>query len=309
MNDKKIQLSIITVTWNSSSYIGAQIQSVMRACKNISYEQIVVDNASSDDTPNRLKSFVSVQYIQNLENKGFGYANNQAAKIAQGEYLLFLNPDMQLEEESLSTLYNWVKKYPRVGIAGIKLVDENGKFNIAAQPRRFPKLWEQLALIFKIPHIFPRLFRSYFYNDFDPDKEREVDAVQGACMLVKKEVIDQLGFAFDPRYYIWYEDVDLCREVQRLGFQVVYTPVISAVDFVGQSFKKQKTLWKQIQFTRSMLIYFQKWEPWYKWMWIALFRPIGIVLAFVKDTIFFVTGLNLQSLSRLEKKKKQGKNF
>jgi GT2 family glycosyltransferase len=309
MNDAKVQLSIITVTWNSSAHIAVQIESVAAACKNISYEQVVVDNASQDDSSSKIKSFGTVRLIQNIENKGFGYANNQGVAIAQGEFLLFLNPDMRLEAGSLDILYKWMQSRSQVGIASVQLTDEHGKFNIAAKPRRFPKLWEQLALIFKLPHLFPGLFRSYFYNDFNPDIEQEVDSVQGAFLLLRREIVEKLGHAFDPRYYFWYEDVDLCREAKRLGFTVMYTPVISAVDYVGQSVRKQETLWKQRQFLLSMLTYFQKWEPWYKWVWIALFRPVGITLVWFKEKIFRLTGFNLQHLSRFEKKKKQGKNF
>jgi len=95
--------------------------------------------------------------------------------------------------------------------------------------------------------------------------------------------VEKLGWGFDPRYFIWYEDVDTCREVKKLGYKVMYTPIISCVDYVGQSFKKRTTLWKQKEFTRSMLTYFKKWEPAYKWVWIALVRPVGIGMAWVND--------------------------
>jgi len=101
--------------------------------------------------------------------------------------------------------------------------------------------------------------------------------------LIKKEILDTLGWAFDPRYFIWFEDVDTCREVQKLGYTVMYTPIIECVDYVGQTFKRLRALQKQKWFTASMVKYFRKWEPWYKWVPIALLRPVGIALAWVHD--------------------------
>lgn len=120
---------------------------------------------------------------------------------------------------------------------------------------------------------------------FDANTEQDVDSVRGSFMMIRRDVVSKLGFAFDPRYYIWFEDVDICREAKRLGYRVVHTPVISCVDYIGQSFKKRDSVWKQKNFTRSMLTYFQKWEPWYVWMWIAIFRPIGIGMASLNEKI------------------------
>ena len=120
-------------------------------------------------------------------------------------------------------------------------------------------------------------------KDFNSDSEQEVDSVRGSFMLVRRELIDKLGWGFDPRYFFWFEDVDLCREAKRLGFKVVYTPIVSCVDYFGQSFKQRTSIWKQKIFSRSMLTYFQKWEPWWKWIWIAIFRPVGIFFAWLVE--------------------------
>ena len=304
-----MDLSVITVTWNSAELIAEQIKSVRLGCRNISFEEIVVDNASTDGTvsvvekqsvipakagihvasSNGLDSRESgndngiIGLIKNDRNTGFAYPNNQAAKIAKGDFLLFLNPDMRVQEGSLDVMVQWMKNYPDVGLASCKLVDEHGNINEDAKPRRFPGLLDQAALILKIPHIFPGVLNRYLFKDFNQDKEQEVDSVRGSFMIMRREVYEKLGWAFDPRYFIWFEDVDLCREVTRLGFKVMYTPVITCVDYVGQSFKKRTTLWKQKQFTKSMAQYFKKWEPWYKWATIALLRPAGIVMAWGND--------------------------
>jgi len=279
-----MQLSVITITWNSAKLIGEQIESVQKGCENILFEEIVVDNGSADDTVKIIREkFPHVKLIDNKKNLGFAAANNAGAKISSGEYLLFLNPDMRVSGGSLDKMLAWMKDHPEVGLASCKLVDENGKLNEDAQPRRFPGLFDQLAVILKLPHLFPLILDHYMFKGFDADKEQEVDSVRGSFMIMPRTVYEKIGFAFDPRYFIWFEDVDICREVQRHGYKVVHTPIISCVDYIGQSFKQRTTLWKQKNFTQSMLIYFQKWTPWYTWIWIAIFRPVGIAMEWVND--------------------------
>ena len=280
-----MDISVITVTWNAEEYIEQQIASVALASKTYALEQIIVDNGSKDATVELIQNrFPSVTIIQNLENKGFGAANNQALPRATGEFLLFLNPDMRLTPKSLDPLIDLMKQRLDVGAVSCKLVDEKGEINRDALPRRFPRVREMLVMILKLHHIFPSLLNRYLMRDIDSEKEQVVDSVRGSFLLIRKNIVEQLGWAFDPRYFIWFEDVDTCREVHRLGYKVVYTPIVSAIDYVGQSFKKVKTLPKQKQFTKSMLIYFQKWEPWWKWIWIVIVRPVGIGLAWLRDT-------------------------
>ncbi|KKQ27287.1 MAG: Glycosyl transferase family 2 [Candidatus Magasanikbacteria bacterium GW2011_GWC2_37_14] len=280
-----MDLSVITVTWNSEDFIEKQIKSVVLGCKNIEFEQIVVDNASKDKTTEFVEKYPSVVLIKSLENLGFGAGNNQGAKISNGEFLLFLNADNQVAEGSLDKMVEWMRNNPKVGLASCKLLDQFGKFNEDAKPRRFPKVWEMVALIFKIPHLMPQILDNYYMKDFDPEKEQEVPSVRGSFMIVRRDVYEKLGWAFDPRYFIWFEDVDTCREVWQAGYKVMYTPIISCIDFVGQSFKKRATYWKQKNFTKSMLQYFQKWEPMHKWIWIWLTRPFGLVLAWLNDKL------------------------
>ena len=256
-----MDLSIITVTWNSVELIGEQIKSVKDGCKNTTFEQFVVDNASADKTVEIIeKEFPDIKLIKNDKNRGFAFPNNQAAKLAQGEFLLFLNPDMRVEEGSLDKMVGWMRNHPDVGLASCKLVDQHGNLNMDALPRRFPTVWNQLAIVLKLPHLFPGILNHYLFKDFNPDVEQEVDSVRGSFMIMRRQVYEKLGWAFDPRYFIWFEDVDLCREVKKMGLKVMYTPIISCVDYVGQSFKKRTTLWKQKQFIKSMARYFWKWR-------------------------------------------------
>ena len=255
-----MNVSVITVTWNSKDFIIQQIQSVKDAAKNVRIEQIIIDNGSTDGTVQAIQeTFPKISVIANSENKGFGVANNQGVTISKGEYVLFLNPDMVLHPGSLDIFIDWMGKNKHVGIASPRLLNKQGNFNENTAPRRFPRVWEQIAIILKLPHLFPSLLDAYRMKGFDSNREQVVDSVQGSCMLVRRELIETLGHAFDPRYFIWFEDVDLCREAYRLGYVVAYTPIISAIDYSGQSFKKRTTWWKQKQFITSMCVYFRKW--------------------------------------------------
>ena len=220
-----------------------------------------MDNAGPDRTVARIEDdFPKIHIIKNKKNRGFAAANNQAVAEARGEFVLFLNPDMRLlEEGALKKWVEWLRAQPGAVVAGCKLVDESGEVNLHATPRRFPRLASQLIIIFKLHHLFPRLLDRYLMRSFNADKEQSVDSVQGSCLLVRRELIDQLGRAFDERYFIWFEDVDLCREAKRLGYKVWYTPIVSGVDYGGQSFKKRNFWWKQAHFIGSLMKYFCKW--------------------------------------------------
>jgi len=309
-----MELSIITVTYNSRDTIGRLIDSIPGAVfdpktgRMLSYEHWVIDNASTDGTVKFIKEKYGAQTVtgqsmnsesfefssetiprvrlwRNEKNEGFAAANNWAFHRAAGDFILFLNPDTKLEPESLYKLCEWMWYHREVGIVSPKLVTETGAFNEQAAPRRFPSVWSQLAIILKLPHLFPGITSHYLMRGFDTTKEQEVDSVRGAFMLVRHDLLAKLRFAFDPRYFFWFEDVDLCREAKRLGYRVVYNPMVSAVDYIGQSIKQQKTLWKQKQFTRSMHTYFKKWGPWYAAPLVAITRPIGIAMAWFVDAL------------------------
>lgn len=257
-----LDLSVITVTWNAAAHIKSQVNSVIAGCTNISFEQIIVDNGSSDETLKILTEFPNLKIIKNNTNAGFGRANNQGAQIARGRYLLFLNPDMQVEPGSLAKIIAWFSTRPEVGIASCKLLNPNGTLNLNATPRRFPTVLNQLSIIFKLPHLLPNILNTYLYRDknFNSNQDQEVDSVRGAFLLMRRELYNKLGFAFDPRYYLWFEDVDTCHEAWKNHFKVVYTPIISCVDYVGQSFVKLGFFWKQRIFVKSMIQYFLKWR-------------------------------------------------
>jgi hypothetical protein len=266
-------LSIITVTFQSQEYIDDLILSVITGIKGHTYEHFIVDNASTDGTP----EFIEEKYAEQVtlirleKNFGFSYANNLALKRATGKMVLFLNPDMRLKE-GLDNLIDWFEENPQVGIAGCKLLDREKEMLKISFPKPFPSLSKEILWLLRLNGFFSNT------EDFEGEKEQFVDSIKGAFMLVKKELIQQLGWGFDPRYFLLFEDFDLCREAKRLGFQVAYTPQASCLDYNSRSFAKMPNEWIYRQCTRSLLIYFRKWHPWYEWIWIVLFIPIGYFL-------------------------------
>lgn len=273
-------LSIITVTYCSEKQIDTLIRSVRKGCNRISHEHILIDNGSSDGTVDLIRSCGdTVVCVANGKNLGFSAANLLGYRQAKGRYVLFLNPDMEVEESSLDRMVEWMDAHPRSGIAGCRLVDAEGKFNQEAAPRRFPKLHEQFILLLKLQKLFPGALDSYFYKDLDFSKEQSVDTVRGSFMLMRREFIDRLGWPFDPRYFIWFEDVDICREAQKLGFTVDYTPVVNCRDAIGQSFMQRGRRWRFGQYAESLQRYLKKWEPFHVWCWVPLlYRPLAFLI-------------------------------
>lgn len=269
-------LSVISVTHQSALFIEDQVFSVKSGGLKLSLEQIIVDNASTDGTGDILDQLAQagVKVIKNRENVGFSAANNQALSGAEGRYLLFLNPDMRVQEGSLDRLVEWMDHHSEVGISSCLLVDAMGRPLISSFPRPQPGLFRQILWILRLSY----LCKSPKEEEWSTIKEAEM--VKGAFMLVRRDVIERLGFAFDPRYFLLFEDADLCKEVRRLGYKIVFHPDIHCVDFNSRSFSLKSNEWIYRCFSKSMLAYFRKWYPLPCWIWIALFIPLGSLLRF-----------------------------
>jgi GT2 family glycosyltransferase len=292
-----MDLSIIIVSWNVKEKLEECLRSIEKAIhfsqeknkkeKKREFEVFVVDNASKDGSPHLVKErFPWVHLIVNETNLGFAKANNQALRLAQGRYVLLLNPDMRLFPDTLEEMILFMDNPQRgkVGIAGCHLVDEKGK--TIAQVRRFPTIFDQAAIVLKLPHLFPKLLDSYLRKDFDYNQEGRVDSIRGSFFMIRREVLEKIGL-LDERFFLWFEEVDFCKRAKEAGYEIAYTPAAKCLDYVGQSFKQVAQYKKQKIFTESMLKYFKKWEPWPKWLVIALLRPIGLSLTWIAEKIGF----------------------
>lgn len=226
-------ISVIVVNYNTAELTGLCLESLRRCCASTSHEVIVVDNASSDGSVESLASrFPDVRFIENRENVGFGPANNQAAEISRGEYLFFLNSDTELLEDSLAVLRAYLARRPRVGAVGCRLVSPDGAQQASAA--NFPDLARIIAgrevvagaLRRYWPALADRL--TFFLPPEDLRAARRVGWCVGAALAVKKEAFESVG-GFDPRIFLYAEEMDLSLAMTRAGWEIHFTPETTIV--------------------------------------------------------------------------------
>lgn len=278
-----MDLSVVIVSWKVKDKLRDNLSALFKSQGDFKFEVIVVDNNSEDGSVEMIKNeFPQVILTLNSDNRGFAAASNQAIKISRGDYILLLNPDMQVDSDTLDKVLTWSKNNPQATVTGCKLVNSEGE--IIKQVRRFPKLADQLAVTLKLPHIFPGIINKYLYSNFDYTKEAKVDSIRGAFFLINKNAYKKISGRYlpllDERYFIWFEEVDFCRLVYKLGGEVWYTPAASCLDYVGASFKQVNRAKTQKYFSDSMIKYFQKWESGFStgilkfaWKIILVFLP------------------------------------
>lgn len=268
-------IATVTVGYNVRELTVRNIETLLESEGEISIQIILVDNVSQDGTADAVQErFPQVQVIKNFYNTGFAHAVNQGIAASRARHVLLLNPDMRVTKDALAKMVAYADAHPEVGVIGGKLMTEDGR--LVPHVRRFPDVWSQLAIILKLPHLFPKVLAHYLQEDLDPDKEQDVDSVRGSFFLITQNALKQFG-CLDPRFFIFFEEVDFCRQVVEKGMKVRYVPSITAIDYVGRSFKQRTRYWSQKQFTKSMVHYFAKWQPaWQSWL-LRLVRPLGLV--------------------------------
>ena len=284
-----MDLSIIIVSWQVKKKLKKNIESIYLSKTKYSFEIFVVDNASNDGTVSMLKeNFPKVNIIANSKNIGFSSACNQAILKAKGDFILLLNPDMKLYPDTLEKAVLWHKSNNEIVVSGIKLENEKGE-NIL-QIRRFPKLFDQLAIIFKIPHFLPGVLNKYLYKDFDYNKSQAVDSIRGSFFLINKlawqKISKQKLPLLDSKYFLWFEEVDFCKQVYTKKALVYYNSEAKACDLVGQSFTQVNFFKKQSYFSQSMLIFFKKWKPYWQYLIIKIAWSIVFIIIKLKKKIW-----------------------
>lgn len=214
-------LDIIIVNWNAGDQLRACLRSVagLADVNRLVSRVVVVDNASTDSSADDL-SFpdLSLVVIRNESNRGFAAACNQGASGSRANYLLFLNPDTQLFDESLSVSVRFMEddRNARVGICGVKLVDEEGR--IVRTCARFPSIRTILGNASGLGRFFPKIFPPHFMLEWDHAMTRTVDQVMGAFFLVRRSLFEELR-GFDERFFVYYEEVDFSYRAAKLGYE------------------------------------------------------------------------------------------
>lgn len=235
------ELSIIIVNYNVKQFLLNLVESIYKAVASIPFEILVVDNASEDGSIETLKSkYPEVHLIANKINVGFGAANNQAMQLAKGKYLLLLNPDTIVNEDTFAKMISFFNENKKVGIAGCKVLNADGTLQLACR-RGFPGPWTSFTKVIGLSQLFPKskLFARYNLTYLDENKSYEVDAVSGAFMMIRKEVYDKIG-GFDQQFFMYGEDLDLCYRTQKAGYKVFYVHTTEIIHYKGESTKRSK---------------------------------------------------------------------
>jgi len=232
-----IDLSIIIVNYNTKEFLRNCLNSVVESTKNISYEIIVVDNASRDGSVEMIgKECPQVRLIANKQNVGFSKANNQGVKISkESRYVLFLNSDTIVENKTLEEMINFMDFHKDAGAATCKLVMPNGQIDDAIH-RGFPTPWNALCHFSGLARIFPksRIFSGYNLGWMNLDKAHRIDALAGAFMLVRWSAGEEAKW-WDEDYFFYGEDLDFCFMLKQKGWKIYYVPEFSIKHFKGVS--------------------------------------------------------------------------
>lgn len=236
---QELDLSIIIVNYNVKEFLQNLIHSIHKAAQNLRYEIIIIDNASSDGSKEFIsEKFTDIQLISNEKNLGFGKANNQGFKIANGKFILIINPDSIVSEDTFINMISFFEAHPSVGLAGCKILNPDGTLQLACR-RSFPGPWTSFCKVTGLSTLFPRskLFARYNLTYKDENKSYEVDAISGSFMMMKKEVYNKVG-GFDEEFFMYGEDLDLCYRIQKAGYKVFYVHETQVIHYKGESTRR-----------------------------------------------------------------------
>lgn len=271
-----MKLSVIIVSYNVKYYLEQCVRSVIRSAEHMDYEILIIDNASSDETVSYLMlrfpewEYPQVKIIANLRNIGFGRANNMASKQAQGEFILFLNPDTILTEHTLEDCIKFADEHSNVGGVGVRMLKSNGGFALESR-RGLPSPFTAFCKMSGLAAIFPksRLFGRYYMRYLDDKEINKIDVVSGAFLMVKRSVLMQIG-GFDKDFFMYGEDIDFSYRLLKMGLDNYYVPT-PILHYKGESTEKSSYRYVHV-FYEAMLIFFNKHYGHYSFYFSFLIR-------------------------------------
>ncbi|MDW8302673.1 MAG: glycosyltransferase family 2 protein [Bacteroidia bacterium] len=254
-------LSIIIVNYNVQYYLEQVLHSVKKACSNFPKDSVeiwVVDNASKDGSVEMLqKKFSDIHLIVNSQNVGFSKANNQAIAQAQGKYVLLLNPDTILQEDTLEKCIAFMESHPEAGALGVKMIDGKGKF-LPESKRGLPTPQVSMYKMLGFHNFFPKSakFNRYYLGHLPNDQNHEVEVLSGAFMFIRKAVLDKIGY-LDENFFMYGEDIDLSYRITLAGYKNYYLSETQILHYKGESTKKSSVNYVVV-FYDAMLIFAKK---------------------------------------------------
>ena len=250
-----MKLSIVIVNYNVKHFLDQCLTSVRRAIEGIEADVWVVDNNSVDGSVRLVKEkFPEVRLIDNKDNVGFSRANNQAIHESKGEYVLLLNPDTIVEDDTFSKIIAFMDAHPEAGGLGVKMIDGKGNF-LPESKRGLPTPDVAFYKIFGLSRFFPRsrIFGKYHLGYLDKDEINEVDILSGAFMFMRREALDKTGL-LDEDFFMYGEDIDLSYRIIKAGYKNYYFPETRIIHYKGESTKKSSVNYVFV-FYRAMAIF------------------------------------------------------
>lgn len=251
-------VSIIIVNYKTPDLVLQAIQSILSSETSLTYEIILVDNNSQDGLIEKVMSEYSfILLVENEENIGFSKANNQGIQLASGRYVLLLNSDTVIRPDTLDVMVTFMDNQSNVGASGCKVVLPNGELDKACR-RGFPTPSASFYYAFGFSKLFPNVprFNQYQLGYLDPNESYPVDCLVGAFMMVRREVIDQVG-GLDEEFFMYGEDIDWCYRIKQAGWGIYYYPKTSITHYKGAS-SRRKPLKIVYEFHRAMWLFHRK---------------------------------------------------
>ncbi|HTX17039.1 MAG TPA: glycosyltransferase [Bacteroidota bacterium] len=253
-----MDISVVIVNYNVREFLSNSLVSVSKALEGLEGEIFVVDNASDDGSCDTVRqSFPSVRLIANGTNVGFARANNQALSLSSGKFILLLNPDTIVQEDTFRTLINFFRANADVGMAGCKILNPDGSLQLACR-RSYPTPWVAFTKVTGLSRIFSssRIFARYNLTYLDPDENYEVDAISGSFMMIRRETYEAVG-GLDESFFMYGEDLDWCYRVQKAGWKVFYVADTKIIHYKGESTRRSDIDELRI-FYKAMRLFVQK---------------------------------------------------
>ncbi len=253
-----MKLSVVIVNYNVEYFLEQCLYSVRRAMQGIEGEVFVVDNNSVDGSLKMLaQKFPEVKVIANKENVGFSRANNQAIRVSKGEYVLLLNPDTVVEDDTFAKCIAFMDNHPEAGGLGVKMVDGKGQF-LPESKRGLPTPMTAFYKMFGLCMLFPhsKRFARYYMGHLSNDETNEVEILAGAFMMIRKETLDKVGL-LDETFFMYGEDIDLSYRITQGGYKNYYFPETRIIHYKGESTKKTSVNYVFV-FYRAMEIFAKK---------------------------------------------------
>jgi len=285
----KTVLSVIYVYYNTPNEIKKSIETLRHSLEKITYEIIIVDNASFKEIPMELIGLQDIRIIKNKENYGYGRGLNQGAKIARGKYLLLVNPDVEFDINSVTKLLNKIDNNPRIGVVGPQLLNKDGE--ILQSISGAPTLIQGLFTFSFINKIWPHNpFSEKYHNlSLDRNKDQSVDVVSGACVMVKRSLFDKVG-GLDERFFMYFEETDFCLRIKRMGYKILYLPKAKVMHLVGKSTQNEE--WIEKTFEQSRFKFFIKYHGLIPALVVELvlrlIKPTNLLLLVILSTSVFL---------------------